>query len=117
MKKIKVTVTRTDKYLFEVDDEKLDKLNILEYYREHHNGGADDYVDYCIDLSYQIMKFGSGNDIEGFGRVKTFYHTGVEMNQFEGFTPYEGMFSPGLRLTLITEDDDYDFQTEIIEEL
>jgi hypothetical protein len=110
MKKFKATVTRTDEYHIEIDENVWDKEQLKEW------GSAFSNVDSVQDLSeylvLSIIREGHESFIEGFGYVKTFRKDGSQHKKFGiGFKEIsEDDYTKGIKVTILSEDDDYEVE-------
>lgn len=113
--KFKVTVTRTDEYVIEVDETIWTPEEIKGWAKTFYP--ADDPEDIAKHLAGTIMYEGSGNGfMEGFGYVKTFRSDGSLKHQTgEGFKKLtEDQYTKGLSVTPLIENDDFEYEIEEI---
>lgn len=117
MKKYNVEAIRTDQYIVEIDetvwtDEALESWSSVFFDIENTQELAE-------HISFSLMRFGYERFIEGFGYLQTQNEDGYQYSQFErdnkGNMVTVTEFAAGIKVTIISEDDEYSFETEEIE--
>lgn len=93
-RKFEVTVTRTDSYIVEIDEDKLDKDLISDYEKDIHDLGKDKIKQLAKEIGYMSMDNRYDN-YEGIGYIRTdgmnFQHkteNGIEL-EIEMIEDYE----------------------------
>jgi hypothetical protein len=109
-----VTITRTDEYIIEIDEEIYGKPEWQqEFSRYFHNIDGDDWAeDIAKDLAYAEMQ-DVGRFIEGYGRVPRDGSRGYDSEDFRNGKQLPDNelpeFAPGLNICVIsTNDFDYE---------
>lgn len=114
MKKYKVNAIRTDEYEIEID-ENIWTEEALEAWNRVF-GGCDDLEDLIRYLSFSLLRFGYERFLEGFGYVYTINKKGEKLSQYErdddGNWIIVSDFANGIKVKIITEDDDHDFEID-----
>ena len=114
MKKYSIEAVRTDNYIVEIDEsiwtpEELEKWSSVFW-------DTDDTKELAEHIALSVMREGYEKIIEGFGYLYTQDEDGRHLHQWarneKGVLAEVIDFSPGVKLTIISEDDDYTFETE-----
>lgn len=117
MVKFKINAIRTDEYIVEIDEtvwnqETLDLWNSVF-------GGCDTIQELAEHISFLILRFGYERFLEGFGYLYVQSEDGRQKTIFKrddnGKLVCVTEFAEGIKVTIITEDDEYDFETEEFE--
>ena len=117
MKKFKINAIRTDEYIVEIDETVWNKEALNTWNKFF--GGCDTIQELAEHISFLILRFGYERFLEGFGylyvqdencRQKTLYKC-----DDAGKMVFVTEFAEGIRVTIISEDDEYDFETEKLE--
>lgn len=101
---IELEAIRTDEYKIEFDETIINE----EWMKDYSEGFSyvDNYEDLAKNLAYGLMRYGSGSFIEGFGRVQCFRMNGTEI----GYLSEGEEYTPGIKVTVLAEDDNHDFE-------
>lgn len=114
MKKYKVNAIRTDEYEIEID-ENIWTEEALEAWNSVF-GGCDNLEELAKHLSFSLLRFGYERFLEGFGYVYTVNKKGEKLSQYErdndGNWIIVSDFANGIKVKIIREDDDYDFEID-----
>lgn len=114
MRKFKINAIRTDEYIIEIDEsvwnqETLDAWNSVF-------GGCDDLEELAEHISFLLLRFGYERFLEGFGYLYAQNEDGNHLKQWDrndkGELETVTEFANGIKVTIITEDDDYEYETE-----
>lgn len=114
MKKYNINAIRTDEYIIEVDEnvwnqEALDIWNSVF-------GGCDTLQELAEHISFLILRFGYERFLEGFGYLYVQSEDGRQKTLFKrddaGKCVIVTEFAEGIKVTIISEDDEYDFETK-----
>jgi hypothetical protein len=109
MKKYNVTAIRTDNYDIEVDESIITAEYLEKWSSVFHK--VETVEEYIEALAFLILRFGSGEFYEGFGKIRTYSSAGNELNFLkQGKEEY----SPGITIHLINEDEDHEFEVEAV---
>ncbi len=106
MKKFNVVVTRTDEYEKEVDENVWNEKELADWSKTFHH--VSDQWDVAQDLAERVIRQGHSEFIEGYGHIAAFR----KKDGYE-YHSYTKSKCPGIKLTVISEDEDY--QTEVKE--
>ena len=116
MKKYDIQAIRTDQYIVEIDEtvwtpEALEGWSAVFIPIENTQELAEHIV-------FLLMRFGYEKFLEGFGYIQTQNEDGYQYSQFErneaGNITKVTEFADGIKATIISEDDEYSFETEEI---
>lgn len=114
MKKYSIEAVRTDTYIVEIDEsiwtpEELEKWGSVFF-------DMDDTKELAEHVAFVVMRNGYEKFIEGFGYLYTQDKDGRQLSQYtyddKGLLAKVTDFSPGIKVTIISEDDEYSFETE-----
>lgn len=116
MKKYDIQAIRTDQYQVEIDetvwtDEALESWSSVFIDLENTQSLAE-------HIAFLLMRLGYERFIEGFGYIQVQNGDGYQYSQFErddkGNIVPVTEFAKGIKVIIISEDDDYSFETEQI---
>lgn len=114
MKKFKINAIRTDEYIVEID-EKVWNKEALNAWNEVF-GGCDTVQELAEHISFLILRFGYERFLEGFGYLYVQGEDGRQKTLYKhddaGKLVFVTEFAEGIKVTIISEDDEYDFETE-----
>lgn len=115
MKKYSIEAVRTDNYIVEIDEsiwtpEELKKWGSVFF-------DMDDTKELSEHVAFLVMREGYEKFIEGFGYLYTQDEDGRHLRQWAMNEKGGGLtevteFSPGIKVTIISQDDEYSFETE-----
>lgn len=118
MNKFKINAIRTDEYIIEIDEtvwnqEALDAWNSVF-------GGCDTLQELAEHISFLILRFGYERFLEGCGYLYVQDEDGRQKTLYKhddnGKLVFVTEFAEGIKVTIITEDDGYNFETEELED-
>lgn len=116
MIKYNVQAIRTDEYIVEID-ETVWTPEALESWSSVFTD-IENTEELAEHITFLLMRFGYERFIEGFGYIQTQNSDGYQYSQFErddkGNMVTVTEFSAGIKVTIISEDDEYSFETEEI---
>ena len=118
MNKFRVEAKRIDQYEIEIDPEFWNAEYLERWSEVFHK--VNEVKEIAEDLSFSILRLGSGSFIEGFGYVKTLTSNGREVDQYrsskgEYVRVQEEDYCPGIIVRIIDEDDEHEFDTKEVE--
>lgn len=80
---------------------------------------CDDIEELVEHLSFMLIRFGYEGFLEGFGYVYTENESGNQLSQFNydnnGKMVKVSDFAKGIKVRIISMDDDYDYETDEIQ--
>lgn len=114
MKKYSIEAIRTDKYIVEIDESVWTQAVLEDWGSVFLE--MDDTKELAEHIAFLVMREGYQKSLEGFGYLYTQDEDGRHLHQWarneKGVLAEVIDFSPGVKLTIISEDDDYTFETE-----
>lgn len=114
MKKYNVKPIRTDEYIIEIDENVWNEETLKDWGSVFFE--VDSLQDIAEHLAFLLMRFGYERFLEGFGYVYTQMPDGYKYTQFarddNGDLKEVTEFANGIKVTVICEDDDIDYETE-----
>ncbi|MBD8349378.1 hypothetical protein [Dysgonomonas sp. HGC4] len=114
MKKYSIDAVRTDNYIVEIDESVWTQAALEGWGSVFFD--MDDTKELAEHIAYLVMREGYQKFLEGFGYLYTQDEDGRHLKQWarneKGVLAEVIDFSPGVKLTIISADDDYTFETE-----
>lgn len=114
MKKYSIEAVRTDTYIVEIDEsiwtpEELEKWGSVFF-------DMDSTKELAEHVAFVVMRGGYEKFSEGFGYLYTQDGDGRQLRQWamneKGVLAEVTDFSPGIKVTIISQDEEYNFETE-----
>jgi hypothetical protein len=108
MKKFSVEAERTDVYEIEIDEKIWNKKELKAWSKSFFD--IETLEELSVHISNQILRFGSNRFIEGFGFIKTHKKDRTLIPAYDGNKLVREIdYAKGIRVRIVTEDDDYNF--------
>lgn len=119
MKKFKCTVTRTDEYEVEIDENIINE-EWMEHFRSYMYD-FDELSEHAEHLAQFQARFGEHDFIEGYGHVKRngkLLHSREDFDDKGNWLPESERRQPalGINIKIVSEDNDCEVEVEEVEE-
>lgn len=117
MKKYNVKPIRTDEYIIEIDEKVWNEEALKDWGSAFFQVNLQELVEHLTSL---LMRYGYERFLEGFGYVYVQNQDGYKFTQFDqdenGNLKEVTEFAEGIKVTIVSEDEDFEFETEEIQQ-